>query len=106
MTPCNLGDKHQAFFKKKHVACIVGVEEFPTARKDSVDGITSGYFLGSSGFEPQRRQNYFPSQHPSIPILEHTQPPVKEILGSFPVVKRPRHRVENPHLSSAEVKNG
>ena len=75
-------------------------------RMDSIDGKTSGYCLESSVFEPQRRQDYFPSPHPSRTTDSgNPQPLLKGILGSYPVVKRLQRRVENPHLSSADVKN-
>jgi hypothetical protein len=39
-----------------------------------MDGTNSGYCLESSGFQPQRRQDYFPSLHPFSPTLEPHSP--------------------------------
>ena len=43
-------------------------------RMSNIDDANSGYCLESAGFQPRRRQDYFPSLHPSRPTLEHPPP--------------------------------
>jgi hypothetical protein len=56
---------------------------------------------GRSGIESRWRRDF---QHPSIPALGSTQPPIQWVLG-FPLgVKRLGRGVDHPPPSSAEVK--
>jgi hypothetical protein len=63
-------------------------------------GIATRYELDGPGIESRWGRDF---QHPSIPALGPTQPPVQWV-PSFPGVKRLGRGVDHPTLSSAEVK--